>query len=92
MLPRMPRKAAPGPYGVQPLKRLLREAGMTHEAAASDLGVSTQFVTTVVNGYSRPSLPNAAKLAQLVGRPIEECFNSRMLGLGKPRKNRPKEG
>lgn len=84
----MPPKAKPGPYGIQPAKSLLRAAGITHAQAAESLAVSTQWVTMLVNGQTRPSLTKAAQLARLLGAPIEACFTSAMLGV-KPARKRP---
>ena len=85
----MPARAKPGPYGTQPIKQLLAEAGVTHEQAADLLEVSSHFVTMVCNGHSRPSVVNAARLAHLVARPIEECFTPSLLGTARwPRRSR----
>ena len=69
-------------------KVLLADARVTHERAAQALGVTPTFISLVVNGRSRPSLQNAARLAKLVGRTIEECFTPQMLGLAKQRRRR----
>ncbi|MGH9090185.1 MAG: helix-turn-helix domain-containing protein [Acidimicrobiales bacterium] len=76
----------PGRYGVQPLRAMLQAAGVTLEDAAPAVGVTPEFLSMVTNGRSRPSLPVAARLARLVGSPIEECFSASMLGL--PRRRR----
>ncbi|HVB27595.1 MAG TPA: helix-turn-helix transcriptional regulator [Mycobacteriales bacterium] len=84
----MPSRAEPGALGIQPLKQLLVEAGITHEQAAEALGVGANFISLVVNGRSRPSLQNAARLAKLVDRPIEEIFTAQMLGTARWRGRR----
>jgi len=82
-------KARAGPFGTQPLKRFLSEGGVTHASAAAAIGVATtHFVTDVVNGQARPSLVTAARLAELVGRPVTECFSREMLGLQRRRRRK----
>ena len=77
--------ARPGPFGIQPAKALLQEAGIAQEDAATAVGVSREYVNMILNGSSRPSLPVAAGLAELLGRPIEAIFTRKMLGLGRRR-------
>jgi len=74
-----------GDYGVQPLKGMLSEKGVTQAEAAKAVGRTVGSLSQIVNGVARPTLPVAAQLARLVGRPIEELFTPKMLGLSQRR-------
>jgi DNA-binding XRE family transcriptional regulator len=86
----MPQEAKPGRYGTQPLKEILREERITHAAAAEAIGTSTHLITQLSNGQTSASLQTAAKLARLVGRPIEELFSPSMLGVEPAKEKRKK--
>jgi transcriptional regulator with XRE-family HTH domain len=74
MVRRQGNPATPGPLGVQPVKKILAEAHITHEDAGAAIGFTQQQVTAVVNGQFPASITFAFRLARLVDRPIEECF------------------
>lgn len=66
--------ARPGPLGVQPIKAILLDRGITHGDAARVIGCTQQHVTASVNGQTPLSLVVATRLARLVAQPIEVCF------------------
>lgn len=54
---------------------LRAERGLTQAALAELVGVSRKTINTVENGVFVPSTLLALKLAEALGRPVEEIFS-----------------
>ena len=54
------------------IKRGLDRAGKSQNALARELGISHAYMSAIVNGTRRPSLPLAFKLQAATGIPAEE--------------------
>ena len=57
------------------LLRIRSERGLTQAGLAELVGVSRKTINTVENGIFIPSTLLALKLAQALGRPVEELFS-----------------
>jgi putative transcriptional regulator len=53
---------------------LRRQARLTQEDLARDLGLSRQTINAIENERYNPSLGLALKMARLLGRPVEQIF------------------
>ena len=56
------------------LREIRGEHDLTQAALAERVGVSRKTINTVENGVFIPSTLLALKLAQALGRPVEEIF------------------
>ena len=56
------------------IKQLRKQAGMRQEDLAGNLGVSRQTIIAIENNKYNPTLELAMKLAQLLGKSVEEIF------------------
>lgn len=56
------------------LRTLREERGWSQGRLAEEVGVSRQTINAVETGRFDPSLPLALRLAQLLGRPVEQIF------------------
>jgi putative transcriptional regulator len=56
------------------LNELRGERGLTQAALAEMVGVSRKTINTVENGVFVPSTLLALRIAQALGRPVEEVF------------------
>jgi DNA-binding XRE family transcriptional regulator len=86
----MPQVAKPGIYGIQPVKKILSDRGITHLQAAQALGIPTHSITMICNGNTSPSLGRAAQLARFLDLHIEDLFSDQLL-YGKEAKPRRKK-
>jgi putative transcriptional regulator len=57
------------------LRELRAEHDLTQAALAEQVGVSRKTINTIENGVFIPSTLLALKLAQALGRPVEEIFS-----------------
>ena len=57
-----------------PLKQVLDAEGRRHSWLAAELGVHTQTVHTWVHGWRVPIPENQRKIAELLGRDVDELF------------------
>jgi putative transcriptional regulator len=57
------------------LREIRAERDLTQAALAEMVGVSRKTINTVENGVFIPSTVLALKLAQALGRPVEEIFS-----------------
>lgn len=56
------------------LRALREDRGWSQGRLAEEVGVSRQTINAIETGRFDPSLPLALRLAQLLGRPVEEIF------------------
>lgn len=54
---------------------LLKENNMTQSALAKKIGVSQQLVSSWCTGKSKPGIPSAYKLSQVLNVSIEDIVN-----------------
>ncbi|WP_202879724.1 helix-turn-helix transcriptional regulator [Ornithinimicrobium pratense] len=56
------------------LRSLREDRGWSQGRLAEEVGVSRQTINAIETGRFDPSLPLALRLAQLLGRPVEQIF------------------
>ena len=56
------------------MKTLRTEAGLTQAELGAAVGVTRKTINTVENGVFTPSALLALKIAQVLGKPVEEVF------------------
>ncbi len=56
------------------IKRIRVKKNITQVQIAKQLGVDRSFVSNIENGKNNPTLTTIAKLAQVLGVPVEELF------------------
>lgn len=56
------------------LRTLREDRGWSQGKLAEEVGVSRQTINAIETGRFDPSLPLALRLAQLLGRPVEQIF------------------
>lgn len=56
------------------IKKIRQDKSLTQEQLAQAVGISRSFYTLIENGYRKPSLKVAIKLAQELDCQVEELF------------------
>ncbi|QFG70393.1 helix-turn-helix transcriptional regulator [Ornithinimicrobium pratense] len=56
------------------MRSLREDRGWSQGRLAEEVGVSRQTINAIETGRFDPSLPLALRLAQLLGRPVEQIF------------------
>lgn len=56
-----------------PVKRALRDKGMTYEDVAIEIGITVQAVAAIVNGQTRGATARYA-LAKVIGQSVEQLW------------------
>lgn len=64
----------------QQIQKHLQESGMTQSDLASAIGVSRQVMSKIVNGKKAINVEEISKIANIIGKPIEELLNDETNG------------
>ncbi len=70
----------------QQIQKHLQQSGMTQSDLASAIGVSRQVMSKIVNGKKAINVDEISKIANVIGKPIEDLLNYKT---GGPEVNEP---
>lgn len=59
----------------QQIQKHLQQSGMTQSDLASAIGVSRQVMSKIVNGKKAINVDEISKIANVIGKPIEDLLN-----------------
>lgn len=61
------------------IRKLIRTSGITQSDVAARAGITEAMMSRYINGNSMPSLDKAYRIAKILGRTVDELFDSHYL-------------